>query len=251
MPTVNQYRIRCTTDAKDEFTWSETEPTTCPTNTAHTIDAAKTVIVDAVADNEVKIQEEQTKTGAHYQTRGIANSIPAVAEWHDFPDFSWPFPVSIFAATAYCRAEQDGDILEFLIGPDTTIGALTVDAAIGTTVLDVQQSVIDNTEVGYFIKLTDGINTDDCGRVLNVDKAGLKITVETATTNAFAAATPTYVQQTVKMLYDAEVSGGQRISLGEAKIGGSYIPANTALRLRYKNSTAAAKRFRFLMEYLY
>ena len=199
----------------------------------------------------VEVQEEQTKTGGHYATRGVAWNIPASAGWHDFPDFSWPFPVSLFAASAKCRKEQDSDLLEFLVGPDTTVGTLTVDAAVGATILDVQQSVIDNIQVGYWVKLTDGTNTDDCGRVLNVDKAGLKITVETATENAFAAATPTYVQQTIKLVYDAELTEGEQVILGASKIGGSYIPANTALRLRYKNSGAQGKRFRFLMEYLY
>jgi len=42
-----KYRVYCSTDSKHEYTWvdeADGEPTTCPTNTSHTIDTSKTVI---------------------------------------------------------------------------------------------------------------------------------------------------------------------------------------------------------------
>jgi hypothetical protein len=44
--SLNQYRLWCVDDAQYEYVWSETEPTVCPTNPAHTIDPVKTAIVD-------------------------------------------------------------------------------------------------------------------------------------------------------------------------------------------------------------
>jgi hypothetical protein len=47
MAIVYRWRIYCTTDARYEYTWSETEPTVCPIDAAHTIDANLTAIVEA------------------------------------------------------------------------------------------------------------------------------------------------------------------------------------------------------------
>jgi hypothetical protein len=40
-------------------------------------------------------------------------------------------------------------------------------------------------------------------------------------------------------------------TIGGAKIGGSYIPANTTVRITYVNSNNVAKTFRGGVEYLY
>jgi hypothetical protein len=252
MTTLNQYRVPCTTDSKDEYVWAETAPTVCPTNTAHTIDSGNIVIVDTQADNEVVIKEEETKTGGHYQAQSFSADVPASTGWSDLLSVSFPIPVNILSATCKCRSSSDKDEVEFLIGQDTTIGAITADVAASATVIDVQQSVIDNIEVGRWVSLTDGTNTDDCGRVLSIDTDNLKITVETATTNSFAAATPTYVKMTVKMAPKIELTDGHLITLGESKIGGSYVPANTTMKLRYNSlDGASGKRFSIILEYLY
>lgn len=46
MGQIGRYRVRCTTDSKYEYEWSETEPTVCPVNGAHTIDATQTACVE-------------------------------------------------------------------------------------------------------------------------------------------------------------------------------------------------------------
>jgi hypothetical protein len=39
------YRIRCTTDDKDEYAWGFVAPTVCPVDAGHTIDSSLTTIV--------------------------------------------------------------------------------------------------------------------------------------------------------------------------------------------------------------
>lgn len=55
MTTVNQYRLRCTTEDAYKYVWAEAEPTTCPTDTGHTIDEAQTTIVKATSTEQVSI----------------------------------------------------------------------------------------------------------------------------------------------------------------------------------------------------
>lgn len=204
------------------------------------------------APAEVVVVEENVKTGGHYQTKSIEADVPAGAGWHTLVDHSWPFPISMLSANARIRSNSDKDEIAVLIAPDTVTGTITADVAASATVIDVAQSVIDNVSLGYCLKLSDGTNEDDLGRVVAIDKGAKQVTVETATVNAFAAATPTYVKQTIQMAPHVELTDGHIMSIGESKIGGSHIPANTVIRLRYNNVPGGGtKRFSVCFEYLY
>jgi len=172
--------------------------------------------------------------------------------WKDL-DISFEYPVSIFSASFVSKAHHEDDVVEAQVGPDTIIGAITADVAASATEIDVQQSVIDNVQLGYHIKLDDGTNADDLGEVTAIDKVNNKITVATATANSFLSATPTYVKQTVYFAKDFRLPSAYVTNLGEAVIGGSLLPANTTMKIRYKNveGTTTGKFFTFVMEYKY
>lgn len=51
MTIVYKYRLYCNTETAYVYDWAETEPTTCPNNTAHTIDSTKTTIVETQGKN--------------------------------------------------------------------------------------------------------------------------------------------------------------------------------------------------------
>jgi len=251
MVDLYKYRIKCTTDNKYEYSWGEAAPTTCPVNTGHTIDTSDIVVVQVQEDKEVSIKEERTKTGGHFQIVTMGGSVPASTGWHDIDDLSFPFAIGVLSACAYVRTANDADQIECLVGPDTTIGTLTQDAASSANVLDVSQTVVDNCYIGAYLKLDDSSNTDDCGRITNVDSVNNQITVETATTNSFLAATPTYVKMTSKLSPGFTLQAGGIFNVGVSRIGTSYIPANTTIRLRYNNNDGLAKTFELHLEYLY
>jgi hypothetical protein len=48
---VNKYRLYCNTETAYVYDWAESEPTTCPNNTAHSIDSTKTTIVEVQGKN--------------------------------------------------------------------------------------------------------------------------------------------------------------------------------------------------------
>jgi len=66
MSVVNKYRIWCETESDYVYIWAETEPTTCPTNSGHTIDTDKTVIETTVGDDSVSISEYQDESNRPY-----------------------------------------------------------------------------------------------------------------------------------------------------------------------------------------
>jgi len=71
MATVYNWRIWCNTDSQWEYRWDPVEPTVCPVNGAHSIDAAKTAIVETVGDDA-----PQTSDGKPIVT---ANAFPGWA----------------------------------------------------------------------------------------------------------------------------------------------------------------------------
>lgn len=197
----------------------------------------------------VTVEEGTNGTGGHFAAKSFKFDIAAAAGWSDH-DFSFPIPISIFAAQVLGDSAWADDEIEFNIAPETTVGALGADVAVDDTVITVDASAYANLEVGYFVQLSDGTNADDLGMVLAKGGSN-QITVETAAAHAFAAATPTYVKQTVKMIPHGHLPQAARLVIGDSKIGGTLIPANTTLRLRYNNSVATAKTFQFWLEYMY
>jgi hypothetical protein len=203
-------------------------------------------------NNSIKILEEDinNQTGGHYQAQGYEIDV-ASGDSTKAIDIIFPVPIGLLSAEFAGKSGYAGDTIELILAPDNIVGAITQNVAATDTVLNVGQTVIDNTAVGYYIQLADGTNTDDCGRILSIDKVSNQITVETATTNAFLAATPTYVKMSIKMCPKMYLNDSGVISMGESKIGSTYIPANTTIRATYVNTNATAKKFHFVMEYLY
>jgi len=249
MATVNKYRVYCTTDSKYEYTWSETEPTTCPTNTAHSIDASKTTIVDQVDPNIMTIKEETTPTSSKFQVTSIL--IDASGSTTTTVNHSFLYPISVLSSYMVTASDHEGDKLTVNVAPNTTVGTLTIDASTNVNVFDVGQTVIDNTIVGNKFRLTDGTNTDELGWVTAIDTVNKKVTTENSTTNSFSAATPTSTQVTAVFSDDIEFGPAWEYSFGASKIGGAYVPANIVCEFKYTNNTASAKKLRIFLEYLY
>lgn len=250
---VRKYRVWCDTDSQWEYVWlddTQGEPTVCPTNTAHTIDTSKTSIVEEVIEDTVTIKEENTPTGGHYQAQFNKINIPSGTPGtkHEF-EFSFPHPISLLAAEWTNTEDIHGDEIKFIIAPDTIVGVLASGVSNGETVLPVSQSVIDNVKLGYCVDLYSASGVCEVERCVDRNDNDNTITVETAVDQGYAAGT--HVRMHVDMVRRGYLAGHGRIQLGEAKIGGSYIPAGTILRADYWNNNGTAKELVFVLEYLY
>jgi len=83
MSELLKYQIWCATDSKWEYTWAEEDdavPTTCPTDTAHTIDSTKTTI-DEVVEKEVVDQSGRQKI--HQSSKPIGTTTHFTGEGDD------------------------------------------------------------------------------------------------------------------------------------------------------------------------
>jgi hypothetical protein len=244
-----EWSILCQTEGKSYHVWKEGEGLPlCPTNPLDTVDSAASTILRIVRSNLVEIKEEQQQTGGHYQVQTVGGDM---AVGVNTVDTSWPFPTSALAIRFISVSDHKGDNLEVQVAPDTTVGAITSDVSIGDSVLNVDATALNTFKLGYWLTLTDGVNSYDMGRVVGIDTGASTITTENTSTFNFLVATPTLVRCTTKTIVNYEIGEAGQVVLGESKIGGSYVPANVIVRMIYTNNGASTKRFCAQVEYLY
>lgn len=252
--TLYKYRVFCVTEQAYKIVWSGQEPTTCPDNSSDTINSLLTTIIDEISTAQIKIKEENIPTGGNYQASTAAFENMTGATGASFVvDKSWPHPISALNISVEVSQDNFGDMMEVVVGPDTIIGVLTASADAGATGLNVSQTVIDNTSIGYYLELVEGVTTHNCGRVIAIDHVNNVIQPEIPPEVSFSAASPTYVRQSVFVVKDFKCGMPQKYDIGATKIGGSYVPANTIVRGIYtlNNPTESPKNFIAMIEYLY
>ena len=216
----------------------------------------------------LQVVEESTnpaeKTGGNFQVSSIDITIPSGTGWTE-QDKSFPFPISLFSAHHSIGMENHGDVVEFIISPDKTIGSITQDVTTSDTWVNVNPDALPYIKIGYFVGLdpdptdhSQGASYENLGRVLAKDIGNSKIQIENSPTSTFLAADPTYVKLSIKLVHNRKLAypgavfnGPITRDIGLSKIGGKYLPANTLLRARYDNIEGSAKDFSLDLEYLY
>lgn len=195
---------------------------------------------------KVKILEEQNDKGTqgHFQSTVIDLYISGVTGT-TYKDLSFPYSISLFSSEWLVNESQISDIAEFQLSPDTIIGVLTKNANKDDTILNVSNTVIDNLSIGYWLK----VNDEDVNRVLDIDKDNNQITIEKPLENNYNI--NTYIKMTIKIVPRWRFTAPGFCSVGESKIGASFIPANTIMRLVYHNTTGTEKWFGISIDYLY
>lgn len=233
---VYLFRVYCIEEAQHVNVWSEDLPTLCPNNHGdRSIDATKTVIIDSVSTEDVNatIVEESTPTNGKFQFSSFY--FNAAGGTTTTFNKSFPFSISVLDFWWVTDHEDRGDTIDLCVGPNTITGAITADVTASDTVINVQQTVIDNTYPGDTINLTDGVNSDNALKVILRNTTNNALTLETGPVNSYAAATPTYVQSTTNIMTDVEIGREWKTAVGKGKVGASYIPANVVIQSRWTN----------------
>ncbi len=203
---------------------------------------------------EIKEEDPSKKTGGNFDCLSVEMEITATSGSWQKKDISFSIPIALLSAETTLESLNKTDVVQFLIGPETKVGVLISSSTSGDTILTVNSTVTDNIQVGFncSVSLSGGSEYEDLGIVTKIDKPNSQITVDKPTTLSHTAIV-TDVKQTVNMVSHLWLPGSNRIVIGESKIGASYIPANTILRMRYQNNegTTTQKTFSFRIEYLY
>jgi hypothetical protein len=253
MTTIYKWRIYCNTDNRWEYVWSETQPTTCPINTNHTVNNNSVNIVETLSDTIVALKENTTGgTGDHVKFDTLSFTVAPNSTYSSF--ISWPMPIEVLSLNFKSNDDNEDDILNCYLSPNTNdiIGTITANVSPNDTIINVSSTVLNYIQIGFYVKLFDGINNDDLGRVASIDISSSTITVETPVTNSFLATSPTYVQMRAYYMKGFVVGIAGDYTLGAAKIGGTVIPAGLKVNFDYINvDTLFSKKLVVIIEYIY
>lgn len=104
---VYKWRVWCNTDSKYVDVWKDVEPSACPENNGHTIDTAKTTIVDEVNEGYPISDVDGKKIAVHPSYKPEIDGKTTYAVWTGAGDASGPDKIG------------DGDLLHFTMTPGT------------------------------------------------------------------------------------------------------------------------------------
>ena len=250
MASVNQWRIYCNTESTWVYNYLDisntTGPTTCPNDTAHTVNIDSVSIVNTISENTVTIKEQATPTGNNYMVEGY--SFVANANTVTTKTINWPIPINLLGSNYNTTSSQSGDIVNF-ISDNITIGYITSNVSIDDTVINCSSTAINAVFLGYELIITDNTNTNELNIVTNINKNTSTLTINQAATNSFT--TGALIKMRRRFVKNIVIGISQLYKPGEDKIGSSYVPANTNLNLVYTNNSNTNNTVIFEMHYIY
>lgn len=216
-------------------------PTVGPNGEA--IDTAQSRVVDFRSDNSVKIQEMGTVTGQRYQVKHI--KVVAQPNTMTIVDTSLPYDINLIAVKNVFTTELAGDVISWLLAPNTTVGVITSDVSIGNVLINVSPTVIANIEESWRFRIVSSSNPavyEDLGHVVNIDHDNSTVTVDVAATQTHTAGD--YVQMTAVYTESLEICNASYVlEMGLEIPRVAYIPANAPVRCEYTNNSSTAKTF--------
>lgn len=199
-------------------------------------------------DTTVKIEEESNnKTKGRFRTHGF--SVAASATATTTYDFSFKYDIAPLVIKFRTNESHRGDVINLFIAPNVTVGAVTQTATSGNNYFYITPASFDWLTVGCVCRITTGVVTDELGDVIDIDYSTGKVTVENNLTNTFSAGA--YVQMSVCVMRNYIISEPGDHSIGDSKIGASYIPKGQLVRLVYTNNSNTDKLFVWSTEMLY
>lgn len=245
--TIYVWNIWCNTDNQYE-TWklydTDPEPTTCPINTAHSVDLNNVIRTNVINQNTVKIREEDVPTGGkwaaeahwfHGETGGVSGPSSTVTQ------ISWLYDVNVFNIQYRSTDENVGDKVSMYVETKDqglgvgVIGVIQQDAPTGATGIYVNQTIIDNVLGADYISLTDGTNSTEYMQIINIDRINRILYFNSGTNVQYSASTPTFIKFRRYVLNYYPLGPPDLYQMGNGKIGGSYVPKGNIVNIVYHN----------------
>lgn len=245
MPSQYKYRIYCITENTWVYKWAEFPISTCPNDASHTVNPDSVSWIEEMSDNIVTIKEETIPTGGRLKV--LSHAFTAAPNTITQATFSHRIPLNILVGNYAWKDTQENDSISIEIGPDTLIGYITANTT--TTDVDIHvssetiQLFIDKTiSTGMYLRLKAGGTVSAYYQIISYDVINNTIELEDPIGIAFLASTPTRIEISIFFAKNVELGVSHPYSLGENKVGSSYLPANIPFRYTYNNTHATDSR---------
>jgi hypothetical protein len=232
---VHKYRIYCTVHGSIEFYHEEPGPTACNIDATDEVNLNSVHNVSTPNTNQSKVVEEDIPTGGHFKT--WTESMTATAGESKILDVSYLYPINVLSTRIVTGEDHRGSTISLIVGPNTTIGQPTVDVAQGNNVIDADATSLEYAALGYKINLYNFISTEiqEMGEIIEIDVVAGTITTSLTATSNHTYATSA-IQISVYMMDKFEFGEPWGRHMGDSKIGSSYIPAGTIIRMVFQNN---------------
>lgn len=269
MANVLQYSYRCIDE--DEIITElrfehEDPPTACRRGSTHTIDLDSVAIDHEISQNKVTIDENSDLTGGNYKF--MQKNIPGPTGAQPFvTEFTWPYNITVFDIQFTPTDKNfDDDIHMSVLSPVPPapydflgyggVAVLGLTAEAGATALTI--SSVDNTFAGYDITILSGptgipgMTSCHMGEVLSVNKNTNTIVCENATNVIFGPNSIIKQEVYITDHKGASIGPPHRYPIGDSVVGGSFVPANSKVLVKYyNNSNDENKKMHTIVEYRY
>lgn len=252
--SVYNYEIFCITDQKFVSGWGTSPPNKCYENDTHEINPNSISIVNTISENKVYLENKNVPPGSDpisglYKCDTIRLTCPPNTKTTFV--FQKPFPVCINILQFNLSDNNVGDYVDVVSLPNTIIGTLRDDVAVGSNTIPVKVETLPYFQRGYALKLSNGAGTtDNLGFITNINATNLEVTVSVPTTNSFVKDTTLILTERVIIdKYFINVSGFQ--IFGRSKIETSYVPTGVSINVTYDNRSNVTKDFVASYDYYY
>lgn len=226
---------------------------TCPVDAGHTIDRTKIRSRVRYDKNEVTVQQENHAIGGYIGIEGITVNagFSILGPLTTTQTATWPHDINIISSKVYISQNSEGDILNIYVNKDTIVGVVTAAVSPSDSTFTVSDTVVLNTDVGFLVKIDDGVNIDNVGYVTAIDLGAGTITVSGSATNSFAIGA--FIKISIHMVRDVNLIPNDTVGAGETNLGSTHVPAGAAtFYIDYtNNSTTTAKTLRIINQFYY
>ena len=258
---VYKYRIYCNTDHKWEY-WvleSQVPPTTCPTNTNHTVNAISASLEEIISDKNVHIIKEDTPTQGYACSSTVTFDIPsgtpgAVSIFNK----SFLNNMNIIGLEFESTADHEGDIISTHAYPEQIIGQIMSNALIGNSIIEVDDNVLTNIRFGFPVHISDYLsgNKDFLSSCTDIDYEDKTITVDIPPTKDYlylGLGNPVnpFIHVSLKVYENYEIGPPQHHKTGFDQASTSYLAKGALVRVYYTNNSGTAKKLVVKFEHYY
>lgn len=248
------YTYTCSGGEVIQDDWRELnqgDPVVCRNNTAHTIIGIP-IVTQRIDPAEVTVKEVQTVAGSSsyafdtIEFTALANST-TIGEEH------WEDDINVLSFTYVTAAEHTGDTFYASIGDDSEVCNVATVLSSNSIVIIVPSSVfLPYLCRGYKIKVRENNIINDLGFIRAVNYSNCTITVSIPTVNEFTTGAKLLITRVFAgRTGPIEIGPAWSYTIGDDKIGASYVPAGKSVRITYNNKSDQDKRFVIIVRYLY
>lgn len=243
--TIYEWRIYCTTENTWKYVWGPTAPTTCPTDTAHSVNLDSISDINVLSTQTVKIDTSGTPANAtpvnnYFRLETVIFDAPANTVTTESRSFA--YPISLFSGRIRTDEAKRGDSLTIEIGNGITVGALTAGALTGAMTVTVSVASLQFLAPGFFIHIIDSGTLTPTGpiEIVSVNTNTQVVTLSTSLPiDCDIGSTFSVIRRMCRSL---EFTEPGIYSIGTTLLQGRYLPASVPVNFIWTNSSVSDDR---------